>query len=507
MKLLRGKASSAEVRTLNGRDHLVVPVVALVEGVRHASGAEHPELVLASAFGRFPETWNGRPVVVDHPVDGDGRGMSASQPEVLEESYLGKLLNTKVEDGKLKVEAWLDLVAIEASESDKVLDMWTRLDAGEVVEVSVGAIVTVKDVEGEWEGKEYKGVWDTVIPDHLAFLGGDQTGACSISDGCGTYRIQSSGRIQLSEGVRMATKAAMKKVKAASDVQVVALGSECGCKGKKGDGSGAGSGEDDAAREQRLVDFASRALFEADTLDVDRRAILGRALRERFGNSRPSYVMAYSDTTVVFEQFDGSDFKLYELGYSSGDGNAVTLATGDPVEVMFQSKVVPVTSGDEGKEKKQMSGAASAKLAAKSKSGPPPSDDEEDDEEEETTSSKKTKEAKSDGKAKGKAKKMSAHDDEEDGLDAPSSMTELMKQFKGTALGRELSEMVAFASAAKDKAKKAILSSKGGKHFTEDMLDAMDLKVLSSMADALNEDAEDEADETDEAEVDDDADL
>lgn len=491
---------------MNGRDYLVVPVVALVEGVRHASGAENPELVLASSFGRYPETWNGRPVVVDHPVDGEGRGMSASDVEVLEQSYLGKLLNTKVEDGKLKVEAWLDLVAIDASESDKVIDMWTRLQGGEVVEVSVGAIVTVKSAEGEYDGKSYSGVWDTVIPDHLAFLGGEQIGACSVADGCGTYRIQSSGRIQLSEGVRMATKAAMKKVKSGDDVQVVTSmtgddagdGSEdesgCPCKTKNASSSGdCGCGSTRTAaleaaqgRERRLVEFASRALFDAETLDVDKRNILSRALQERFGSGSYAYIMAYSDTSVVFERYDGNAYKLYSLGYSCGEGNSVTLESGEPVEVVFQSKVVPVTKdGGDGKEKSMSA------LAAKSKK--PPMDDTAEDEED--TADAKKKKAKS--SAKDKTKNCSSGD-EDDGDDMPESMAELMKQFKGTALGRELSEMVAFSADAKDKAKKVILAAKGGKHFTEDMLDSMDLKVLTSMADALTETEDDDSDDADE---------
>ena len=50
-----------------GRDYMVVPVVALVEGVIQGVNAANPELALASEFGKFPAGWNGRPVVMDHP--------------------------------------------------------------------------------------------------------------------------------------------------------------------------------------------------------------------------------------------------------------------------------------------------------------------------------------------------------------------------------------------------------------------------------------------------------
>lgn len=500
MKLLRGKANSAEVKTLNGRDYLVVPVIALVEGVRHASGAASPELVPVDSFGRYPETWNGRPVVVDHPVDAKGRGMSASDVVVLEDSYLGKMLNSRVEDGKLKTEAWLDLIAIDASESDKVLDMWARLESGEIVEVSVGAIVTVKDIKGEYEGKDYEGVWDTVIPDHLAFLSGDQRGACSIEDGCGTYRTQSSGRIQLSEGVRMASKAAMKKVKAASAVQLVTTEgedeAECACKG-----SGSGSGSEsrnggDAATEARraaAAEYLNRTLFAAEMFDSDRRTFLQRAVSDVDPGCS---VLAFNDKSVVYEKYDGKKFRLYQVGYSVDEGNTVTLS-GEPEEVVFQAKVVPVTKKTEDDEDKKSLAAAGDKGKSK-KSAPPAAEDDEEDDEEETPPRK----AKS--TTKGKEKKMSNGADD-DGDELAGSLAALMKQYKGTPVGRELSEMVAFATDAKEKAKKAILSAKGGKHFTEEMLDGMDLKVLSGMAAALSEsDLEDEEVGDDEEESDDD---
>lgn len=453
--------SSGDVRTLNGRDYVVVPVVALVEGVRHAGGSPHPELVLAEAFGRHVATWNGRPIVVDHPVDDDGVSVLASSPGILEKCYLGILLNAEASDGKLKTEAWLDLSAIENSSSDKVVEMWERLVDGETVEVSVGAIVYTQQKKGTYEGKKYSGVWDIVIPDHLAFLSGDQIGACSIDDGCGTYRTQSLGSLQLSEGIRMAVKgkrsaASLKKVRAAAADEVE---EDCGC-GCGGSGRCAGADEEDTVEEvggeptergaapQRLSDSVAlagavhRVLFSMDTFDHDRRALLSRALRKKFKGKYP-YTVSYNDSVVLFEVYEDDEYKLYQVTYSSGDDNSV-LIDGEPEEVIIQSKVVPVV--DAGN--KSMSG--------------------------------REREDKSMAKVK-------MLETDEDGAVVCTSVDELMKKLDGTDVGRALAAQLSVASAAKDKVVERILSSKGGKHFTKEVLTGMDFNVLERMATAMEE--------------------
>jgi hypothetical protein len=206
LRTLKAAVSEPDTVFIRGREYVIIPVVALVEGVRHPHGAPHPELILADSFGRYPDTWDGRPVVVNHPVDAEGRPCMASQPHILEEVFLGYMFDSRIEDGKLKVNAYLDLAAIEAAESDLVKNMWQRLLDGEIIEVSVGAIVEIIAQTGTYGSTKYSGKWDTVIPDHLAFLS-DAEGACSIEDGCGTFRTQSSGKIQLNERFRTMAKA------------------------------------------------------------------------------------------------------------------------------------------------------------------------------------------------------------------------------------------------------------------------------------------------------------
>jgi hypothetical protein len=181
-------AVGGELRTaeFHGQQHLVVPVVALVEGVIQASTADTPELVLASEFGHTPDAWNGRPVVLDHP---DGGKTSANSPEVLDRVGLGTTFHARMDGKRLLLEAWLDLNASAEGAST----MLQRLQAGELVEVSVGVFVDSKPVQGVFNGTPYQGVWENVVPDHVAFLSEGAKGACSIEMGCGAPRTAAAG--------------------------------------------------------------------------------------------------------------------------------------------------------------------------------------------------------------------------------------------------------------------------------------------------------------------------
>ena len=381
-----GGVGASDIVTIRGRDYAVVPVVALVEGVRHPRGAKYPELVLADSFGRHVQTWNGRPVVVDHPLDDAGNAVLASTPDVLEAVYLGTIFDASLEDGKLKVNAYLDLTAIEEATSDAVSAMWERLLEGEVIEVSVGAIVYTEDVSGTYQRKKYRGKWSLVIPDHLAFLSEGTIGACSIEDGCGTFRVQSMGSIQLSEGVRMAAKQhrgagtrvmtkgtgtgtgkgegegkapAAKEdggtLKTVRPLSGAAAGG-CGCGGSGGDASTAaaeGGGDDEVTSTEGdntehevslagLSAAVSRMMFGADTFDGDKRNILYSALTGKLGRGAYPYVVAFSDNTVVWASYDSSseNYKLYQISYTSDANDGVTLS-GEPVEVESRQKFVP----------------------------------------------------------------------------------------------------------------------------------------------------------------------
>ena len=173
--------------TLAGDDHLVVPIVALVEGVLFPSNAPFPELALASEFGRVPDGWNGRPIVFDHP-EINGVHVSANSPEVSETEIFGQMFNTRIESGKLKTEAWINLVRVSELR-DEVQDAVTRLESGEVSEVSTGLFTALEEVEGIFEGQEFGGIWREVVPDHLAILPKGTIGASSVAAGAGAPRL------------------------------------------------------------------------------------------------------------------------------------------------------------------------------------------------------------------------------------------------------------------------------------------------------------------------------
>lgn len=184
---LRGLAQTANLRTAvyMGDNHIIVPVVALVgNSVVWPMGADGPEFVPAEELALCPDAWNGRPCVPDHPENGTS---SANIPHILESMSFGQLFNTKFESGSLKTEAWLSIARAEELGGDpqRVIE---RCLAGEMVEVSVGAWITVELRKGEYEGKSYISVWTDILPDHLALLPEGVEGACSIEMGCGAPR-------------------------------------------------------------------------------------------------------------------------------------------------------------------------------------------------------------------------------------------------------------------------------------------------------------------------------
>jgi len=175
------------METFQGREHLVVPIIALVEGVIQGANAEHAELALASEFGKHIDGWNGRPVTLGHPkVDGNFVSVSSS-PQVFEREALGFLFNSVMMDKKLKVEAWIDMDKVRAS-SKEVQKEIKRLQDKQVTEVSTGLFTAVEATEGKFNEANYNGVWRSVVPDHLAILHEGVTGACSVKDGCGAHR-------------------------------------------------------------------------------------------------------------------------------------------------------------------------------------------------------------------------------------------------------------------------------------------------------------------------------
>jgi hypothetical protein len=175
--------------TLNGKQYLVVPAVALTEGVH--TGSEGPLLYKKEELARNPMAWNHRPVVVYHPVL-NGEGVSACDPTVVESQGVGLTFNSSY-DGRLKMEAWLEEEKLKRIDS-RILD---ALNNNKMVEVSTGLYHGLNETPGTWNGEAYNAEVVNMQPDHLAVLY-DQKGACSIQDGAGLLRNADKTTTELS---------------------------------------------------------------------------------------------------------------------------------------------------------------------------------------------------------------------------------------------------------------------------------------------------------------------
>jgi hypothetical protein len=161
-----------------GRKHIVVPVVMMVEGVHH--GSYGPLLHTADELGKYPDSWNGMPIVIHHPLDAEGLPISANSPEIIDSELVGKVYHSRMVDTKLMAEAYLD----EQKLSEISPMALAAVMNGEPLEVSIGVFTDEDKVPGTWHNEQYNAVAINHRPDHLALLPGG-TGACSWEDGCG----------------------------------------------------------------------------------------------------------------------------------------------------------------------------------------------------------------------------------------------------------------------------------------------------------------------------------
>ena len=200
-------AATGEVRTemVNGREHLVVPVVALMEGVIHPVNADTPEFVPWKTIERMAASFNGKPVVLNHPVK-DGKQCSAALPGIDVSHGIGVIRNARAvtETKRLLMEALIDKLKAKQLHPE----MAQRLMEGKVEEVSVGAFVVTDETGGEHNGRVFKAQWLAGSGDHLAFLPGKR-GACSVAMGCGAHRAAEShavAHLVTAEGIEPITE-------------------------------------------------------------------------------------------------------------------------------------------------------------------------------------------------------------------------------------------------------------------------------------------------------------
>lgn len=168
-----------QIRQLDGRDHLVIPMAMIVPGV--LNGSKGKGLYTQQESIREMDAWNNMPIVVNHPVDNEGDAISARTPEVLDRVGIGRVFNANW-NGKLRAMAWVDVEKAKKL----VPSEFAKLKQGKPVELSTGVFIREEPVQNGKtdDGKDYDWVARDIKPDHLALLTGTK-GACSLNDGCG----------------------------------------------------------------------------------------------------------------------------------------------------------------------------------------------------------------------------------------------------------------------------------------------------------------------------------
>lgn len=324
------KAGKPYEATYMGTNHLVVPVVMLVEGVVTPGNIGKPELVLESEFSKLPESWNGRPVVLDHPTDD-----TANTPFNLENTSFGLLFNTSSEKKKLKSEAWINLDRVEelGGEIQVLVD---DIKDGKTIEVSTGLYSMTEQKDGNFNGQDFEGIWRNIVPDHLAFLSSGDRGSCNIDMGCGANRTNKAAEMKCKKNCE-AGKCNCVKVRKLLEPKI------------------------DKFVAAMLKGGELNYVENASISDTDLRASLAATLDDYMENNNTDgyyyyYIIAVFSDIVVWGSFSG----LSACAYSVNDAGDTAL-TGDPYEVRPMTQFVPVKPFDSSSEN-----APAAKMASKS---------------------------------------------------------------------------------------------------------------------------------------------
>lgn len=296
---------NAEIRRtqFEGREHIVAPVILMVEGVHNGSGG--PLFYSAQELQASAHLWNGCPLPIQHPEQ-QGRPISCNSPEVWQSQTVGHLFNVVFESQpvpRLKGEIWVDVNKVQQI-SPPTLEALTR---NMPLEVSTGLFSDDEMVAGTWGNESYVGVVRNIRPDHLALLPG-AIGACSWQDGCGVRANKEGSELKINEEEQGVFKKLLGKVN--SFVQHL-LGNEMGMDEK--------------------MQKVRRAIYAMD------------------GPMMDNYVQEVYDDYVVYEcrpgpqSSPGSGTKLYKRGYSLGENGEIELDN-EVQEVKREVSYVPVAN-------------------------------------------------------------------------------------------------------------------------------------------------------------------
>lgn len=166
---------------LEGRDHLVVPTVLLMEQV--LNGSAGPIFYPHAENKKAVAAWNHMPIVVNHP-EVDGTPVSARSPDELNSRKVGVVLNSEADDAtkKVKAECWFDVDRLKATD----VRIYNNVLKEIPTESSTGLFLNADPVKGKFGDASYDHVARDQNPDHLAVLP-DKVGALSIKMGGGLF--------------------------------------------------------------------------------------------------------------------------------------------------------------------------------------------------------------------------------------------------------------------------------------------------------------------------------
>jgi hypothetical protein len=183
---LNGVSFRTETDQRTGAEILVAPVVLITEGV-HA-GFSGAIFYSAEVLSHMAHSWNGRPLPIMHPTDGNGQAIQANSPEAIAQHSVGTLFNVSWEPERraLVGEVWIDVARAHAVCLEMgVPDVVDIITSGRPLEVSTGFFVAAMGPGGTWNGEQFAhAALGPIFADHLALLPG-AVGACSWEDGCG----------------------------------------------------------------------------------------------------------------------------------------------------------------------------------------------------------------------------------------------------------------------------------------------------------------------------------
>lgn len=164
---------------LHGKDYLVTSLTLIVPGV--LNGSQGSLYYPPEEIQRNVQMWANVPIVVNHPADANGNGISARDPDVLNRQGIGFVFKPRY-DKKLVAEGWFDIEATKRVDNRILI----ALQNGAKGELSTGLFTDNEKAPAlsHHKGKPYQFVARNYRPDHLAILP-DQIGACSVTDGCG----------------------------------------------------------------------------------------------------------------------------------------------------------------------------------------------------------------------------------------------------------------------------------------------------------------------------------